>query len=167
MPLYFAYGANMDRAAMAQRCPRSKPVCAARLARHRFFIMEQGFASVRRDPGAAVHGVLWDLALADVPGLDKYEELHNGLYAKITQPVLMEGGARRALIYVGASQKRGVPEPAYISGIIHAAGGWNFPEAYLRELRAFAPNGQVSLEKAVAVAKPAVRPRFNTPFDRV
>ena len=60
-----------------------------------------------------------------------------------------------------------MPEPAYISGIIHAAGGWNFPEAYLRELRAFAPNGQVSLEKAVAVAKPAVRPRFDTPFDRV
>ena len=26
MPLYFAYGANMDRAAMAERCPRSTPL---------------------------------------------------------------------------------------------------------------------------------------------
>ena len=26
MPLYFAYGANMDVAAMAQRCPNSKPL---------------------------------------------------------------------------------------------------------------------------------------------
>ena len=26
MPLYFAYGSNMDRAAMAQRCPKSTVV---------------------------------------------------------------------------------------------------------------------------------------------
>ena len=28
MPLYFAYGANMDVEAMARRCPRSKPLAS-------------------------------------------------------------------------------------------------------------------------------------------
>jgi len=35
MPLYFAYGANMDRAAMAVRYPRSKPLGIAALMRQR------------------------------------------------------------------------------------------------------------------------------------
>ena len=39
MPLYFAYGSNMDVAAMAQRCPRSKLLGVARLPRHKVFII--------------------------------------------------------------------------------------------------------------------------------
>ena len=49
MPLYFAYGANMDVAAMATRCPGAKPVGTARLPRHRFIITGDGYASVARD----------------------------------------------------------------------------------------------------------------------
>ena len=56
MPLYFAYGSNMDRAAMALRCPASKPLGLARLMRHRFFIMASGYASVARDPTRCVRG---------------------------------------------------------------------------------------------------------------
>ena len=160
MPLYFAYGSNMDRAAMSARCPRSRALGPARLARHRLFIMEEGFASVRRDPLRAVHGVLWDLALADVRALDKYEEIARGLYAKIIQPVLVEGGARRALVYVGASVRPGVPRADYIAGVIAAARSWEFPQAYLRELMTFAPAA------AQGAARPAVTPRFATPFDR-
>ncbi|MGL4494164.1 MAG: gamma-glutamylcyclotransferase family protein, partial [Beijerinckiaceae bacterium] len=50
MPLYFAYGANMDREGMAKRCPASKPLGLARLARHRFVVTVDGYASVVRDP---------------------------------------------------------------------------------------------------------------------
>ncbi|MEN9708785.1 MAG: hypothetical protein RIQ68_1193, partial [Pseudomonadota bacterium] len=50
MPLYFAYGSNMDVKAMAERCPRSTALGPARLARHRFFIMDSGWASVCADP---------------------------------------------------------------------------------------------------------------------
>ena len=59
MPLYFAYGANMDPNAMRQRAPNSRVLGRARLVRHKFFIMKSGFASVRRDPHADVHGVLF------------------------------------------------------------------------------------------------------------
>ena len=38
MPLYFAYGANMNVAAMAARCPRSKPLGLAKLVRHRLVV---------------------------------------------------------------------------------------------------------------------------------
>ena len=85
MPLYFAYGLNMDVAAMRERCPRSTALGLARLPRHRFIITTDGYASVIRDPRESVHGVLWDCALGDIRTLDKFEELASGLYIKINQ----------------------------------------------------------------------------------
>jgi gamma-glutamylcyclotransferase (GGCT)/AIG2-like uncharacterized protein YtfP len=73
MPLYFAYGSNMDTAAMRKRCPNAQALGRARLAGHRFFIMAEGFASIARDRAAEVHGVLYQLALSDIGPLDRYE----------------------------------------------------------------------------------------------
>ena len=116
MPLYFAYGSNMDQAAMVQRCPHAKLIGPARLPRHRFLINEDGYATVVRDPRRTVHGLLWDLAMSDIPPLDRYESLHTGLYTKLNQPVITAQGARRALIYVGRSAKPGKPKPGYKEG---------------------------------------------------
>ena len=162
MPLYFAYGSNMDRAAMAVRCPRSAMIGPARLARHRFFIMASGFASVRPDPARTVHGVLWDLALADVRALDRYEEVGKGLYSKLLQSFATPVGARRALVYVGNSAAEGMPHPFYIARILAAAREAGFPAAYVRDLAAYAPRGGA----ADADAQAKVRPRFATPFDK-
>ncbi len=176
MPLYFAYGSNMDVKAMAERCPRSKALGPARLARHRFFIMDSGWASVCADPRHNVHGVLWDLALADVRVLDHYEEIGSGLYKKIMQPVLRGGGASaRALVYVGGSLKSGVPQPGYMEQVIAAVQDWSLPVNYLRELQSFvpaskragpapawtAPDGSTQSAQGVKV-----RPRFATPLDK-
>lgn len=132
MPLYFAYGSNMDRGAMAGRCPRGVPIGVARLARHRFFIMRSGYASVARDAAADVHGVLYRLALADIGPLDRYEEVHNGLYDKVTQPVFrVEGGPVRALVYVGREARTGAPAPGYLEAVVAAAKAANLPPAYV------------------------------------
>lgn len=132
MPLYFAYGSNMDREAMRLRCPKARPLGRARLMRHRFFIMDSGFASVKRDAHQSVHGVLYDLPFADLPALDRYEEVGRGLYQKITQPVVREGAApMRALVYVGASVQEGTASPAYLDALIAAAKSWELPERYI------------------------------------
>ena len=139
MPLYFAYGSNMDMAAMARRCPASRPLGLARLARHRFAILQAGYATVVRDPRSTVHGILYDLALADVAALDRYEDIGRGLYRKMIQPVLRkEGGSVRALVYVGAGPSEGRPRPGYIEGVIEAARTAGLPEPYLAFLGPFA-----------------------------
>jgi gamma-glutamylcyclotransferase (GGCT)/AIG2-like uncharacterized protein YtfP len=138
MPLYFAYGANMDPNAMRQRAPNSRVLGRARLVRHKFFIMKSGFASVRRDPHADVHGVLFDLALSDVPALDRFEEVGRGLYTKVVQPVLREGAAAaRALVYVGASTEEGKPTSAYLDTILTGAKEGRLPENYIAFLASF------------------------------
>jgi hypothetical protein len=146
MPLYFAYGANMDVETMSKRCPRSHPLGRARLAKHRFFVMREGYASVAPDPRATVHGVLWDLALSDVRALDVYEEVARGIYAKIVKPVLREPhGSARALIYVGHTQETGTPREDYFARVVAAAKTWELPAPYLAYLDAL---GRAKLERA-------------------
>lgn len=140
MPLYFAYGSNMDAAAMQARCPASKPLGPARLVRHHFLINSDGYATVVRHPKATVHGVLYDLALADVAALDRYEGVHRGLYGKAVQPVLTANGPRKALIYIARSAVPGAPRPGYLEGVIAAAQAAGLPPAYIATLAApFAP----------------------------
>jgi gamma-glutamylcyclotransferase (GGCT)/AIG2-like uncharacterized protein YtfP len=160
MPLYFAYGSNMDRDAMAQRCPASKPVGVARLMRHRFIIFEGGYASVVRDPQRTVWGLLWDLALADMPALDRYESLSTGLYTKVIQPVVTAQGPRRAVVYVGRSAKPGVPKPGYMESVVEAAAKAGLPRDYVQSLGRWLPNAQGSGEP---VQRPPVRPLWSAP----
>ena len=124
MPLYFAYGSNMDVDAMARRCPRSKALGLARLERHRLAVMREGWLTAVRNPSSAVHGVLWDLALSDIAALDRHESLSQGLYTKETQPVIAERGPRRAIVYFGANAGPGVLRPVYIAEVLAAARTW-------------------------------------------
>ncbi|WP_082609743.1 gamma-glutamylcyclotransferase family protein [Bosea sp. Root381] len=170
MPLYFAYGLNMDRAGMAQRCPNSRALGLARLPRHRFIVTRDGYASAIRDPREEVHGVLWDCSLGDIRTLDKFEELASGLYVKINQPVIVPGGAKRALIYIGRSADPGKPKPGYMETVIAGAKEFGLPESYVSGLNRFLskPNLDVrSLDHEPSDLPPGpvkgVRPRALAP----
>jgi gamma-glutamylcyclotransferase (GGCT)/AIG2-like uncharacterized protein YtfP len=151
MTLYFAYGANMSKSAMAQRCPKSRPLGLARLVRHRTFVMSSGYLSVRRDPRMDVHGVLFDLALSDVAALDRYEDIGRGLYTKVVQPVLRKHAAPvRALVYVGCDENAGFAHPDYLAGVLAAARDWELPPRYIAHLATFS-----SAEVRVRMPTPA------------
>ena len=126
MPLYFAYCANMDVAAMAKRCPKSEALGLARLPRHRWIISSDGYANVIRDPRTDVHGMLWMLALSDIPTLDRFEDVPK-LYSKVLQPVITANGIRRALVYVGRSFETGRPRPGYLNDVVRAAESAGLP----------------------------------------
>lgn len=162
MPLYFAYGSNMDRAAMAERCPASTALGPARLARHRLIVTADGYASVVRDPRRTVWGLLWDIVLADMPALDRYEDVAGGLYVKVSQPVIARSGVRRALIYVARNRAVGQPRPGYLEGVVAAARDAGLPDDYLREIAALAP--QTGTRQGAATAKPPVRPLWSSPL---
>lgn len=149
MPLYFAYGSNMDLAAMASRCPASCLLGPGRLARHRFLINDDGYATVVRDPRRAVHGLIFDLALADVGPLDRYEGIGQGLYAKVLQPVITPQGPRKALIYIARSATPGQPRPGYLEGVVAAARAAGLPDAYVAEVAAL---GRISESPGAAPA---------------
>jgi hypothetical protein len=174
MPLYFAYGSNMDADAMGLRCPGARPIGLARLARHRFGLMAEGWATVTRDPRASVWGVLWSLSLSDVRPLDAYEDIGSGLYSKAIQPVIKTaGGSAQAMIYIGRVTRGPVARQAsagYLEAIVAAGLSWGLPEPYLRQIAELGGFPLSAARSAVAIlpelAVPKVRPRFATPFDR-
>lgn len=134
MTLYFAYGSNMNRAAMRARCPGARAVGPATLEGHRFFIGLEGWGSVRPSPGKLVHGVLWRLTPRDIAALHAYELLHKGLYDVRWRPVLQ--GTRRvpAMIYLLRRRVAGRARPGYAELCAAAARSWHLPERYVRSL---------------------------------
>ena len=139
MPLYFAYGSNLDRPAMAGRCPRSRPLGLARLRAHQFFIMHEGYASVRPVAGATAHGLVWDLADVDVAALDEYEEVDAGLYGRSVMQVEAASGPVDALVYRGSHSDVGVSRPGYMECVVAAAAACGLPPGYCLELRGWLP----------------------------
>jgi gamma-glutamylcyclotransferase (GGCT)/AIG2-like uncharacterized protein YtfP len=139
MPLYFAYGSNMDHAAMAGRCPNAEALGAARLDHHRFFIARAGYASVEPRPGAAVHGVLWRVSARDLAALDAYENVAGGLYRRATLSIRRGNERLRAVVYLARDQRPGRALPGYQeSSVLRPARDWGFPSAYLDELAGWA-----------------------------
>lgn len=138
MTLHFAYGSNMSRAVMRQRCPGARAVGPARLDGWRYLITRDGYASVRPAPGAAVHGVLWRLSPRDLAALNAYESLDSGLYVRRVLPVLV--GARRqpALVYV-APRRAGRARPGYQELVVAAAREWDLPAGYVAALARWTP----------------------------
>ncbi len=138
MPLYFAYGSNMNKASIRSRCQDARFVGVARLPRHRFALMSNGYATVRHDPIGDAHGALYELAPAAVAPLDRYEDVAGGLYLKAAIGVrTADGSACRALIYLGADAATGPSiHPGYMEDIVATARALGLPGAYVRALEA-------------------------------
>jgi gamma-glutamylcyclotransferase (GGCT)/AIG2-like uncharacterized protein YtfP len=138
MTLYFAYGANMERAAMARRCGAAMPLGPAVLRGWRYVIAD-GYGSVAPVPGAHVCGVLWRLTPRDLAALNIFESLDSGLYRRATLTVDIGGQRVRALVYVGRKGGKRRAMPGYQERIIAAAEEWRLPARYIAQLRRLAP----------------------------
>jgi cation transport regulator ChaC len=134
MTRYFAYGSNMNRAAMARRCPDAQALGPARLDGFRFFVGLDGWGSVKPSLGDRVHGVLWELTPRGVAALHAYELLHKGLYDMRHLPVRMDNRRVSAMIYLSRRRRPGQPKPGYVEMIAAAARDWRLPEDYVRSV---------------------------------
>jgi len=138
--LHFAYGSNMDRAAMRRRCPDAKAVGLAWLDNWRFIVTRDGYASVVPAAGEIVHGVLWRLTLRDLAAVNAYESVDSGLYARRLLPLRHAGGQVQALVYVARARRVGRPRPGYQDLVVAAARDWNLPPDYVRALARWSPS---------------------------
>ena len=122
---------------MAARCTGARTLGLASLPRHRLAIMLEGYLTVAPDPRGSVQGVLWDVPLAAVPALDRYEEVGRGLYTKRRVTVVTATGSPKpALVYLGANRGPGVPRPGYLELVLQAAVSEALPKAALAEISA-------------------------------
>ncbi|WP_029138166.1 gamma-glutamylcyclotransferase [Nakamurella lactea] len=148
MPLYAAYGSNMDPTQMLQRCPSSPMAGTGWLPGWRLTFggedlgWEGALATIVQDDSpsgsaaaSSVFVVLYDLSAADERTLDSWEGADLGLYTKIRLRVHTLEGDKLAWLYVLDAFEGGLPSARYLGVIADAAEAADAPTEYVRELR--------------------------------
>ena len=146
--LYFAYGSNMSRAQMRERCPDHEYLGAAVLKDHALCFPRHstfrncGVAGLAETPGADVWGVVNHLHDEDLAALDKREgydpakPYHVNRYNRRTIRVLMDGRNLECLTYFARHELgEHVPSADYLATMIAGAEENGLPDAYVSALR--------------------------------
>ena len=128
--LYFAYGSNLDRKAMAHRCPDAWPVGPGTL--EGWQLSFQGVADILPVPRARTQGALWRISKRDLARLDTYEG-YPSLYGRKRLPVLTRAGELLAITYVMREEDGylGLPSPGYLATIRGGYEQWGLPRIAL------------------------------------
>ncbi len=115
MPLYAAYGSNMDPAQMKERAPHSPMAGTGWLMGWRLtfggedFGWEGALSTVVEDPDSQVFVVLYDVTDHDAAQLDRWEGGELGLHKKLRLRVHTLEGDVLAWIYVLDAYEGGLP----------------------------------------------------------
>jgi gamma-glutamylcyclotransferase (GGCT)/AIG2-like uncharacterized protein YtfP len=156
--LHFAYGSNMSVPMMRRMCPAARREGRAVLQGYRVFIMREGYASIRRDSGACVHGVLWRLSPRDLAVLNAYENLAGGLYRAAMMSVVAQKRLA-AFVYVARRLGRGRPRPGYMEIVIAGAREAGLPAWYVRDLARLANRPDLCQQTRRGPPRPLRPPR--------
>jgi gamma-glutamylcyclotransferase (GGCT)/AIG2-like uncharacterized protein YtfP len=124
MKLYFAYGANLNMSAMAQRCPDAEPVSAFYLPGYRLAF--SGVATIVPDSSATIPGALWHISDRDEENLDIFEgypELYRKQHFNIRRQQFMA--------YVINADTEWPPNPTYVNTIRQGYRDWKLDQRQL------------------------------------
>ena len=148
MFLYFAYGSNMSRRQMRERCPDHECLGKAVLKDHALCfprhspIRNCGVAGLAEVPGAEVWGVVYRLHDEDLAALDRREgydpavPFHVNRYNRQTHRVLTDAGALDCFVYVARPEPGDhVPSADYLGTMIEGAEENGLPPGYVAALR--------------------------------
>jgi gamma-glutamylcyclotransferase (GGCT)/AIG2-like uncharacterized protein YtfP len=141
VPLYAAYGSNMDPAQMKERAPHSPMTDIGWLQGWRLtfggedYAWEGALSTVVPDPDSQVFVVLYDVSELDAAQLDRWEGGELGLHKKLRLRVHTMEGDVLAWVYVLDAYEGGLPSARYLGVIAAAAELAGAPDDYVAALR--------------------------------
>ena len=142
MPLYAAYGTNLDPVRMSERCPYSPLRTTGWLQGWRltFGGEEHGWdgalATIVPDPLEQVFVAVYDVTPEDEAMLDAWEAADSGLYRKTRVRVSTMDGELLVWAYVLDAYEGGLPSASYLGVLADAAEAADAPADYVAALRA-------------------------------
>ncbi|MDC0357983.1 gamma-glutamylcyclotransferase [Oligoflexia bacterium] len=137
MPLYFAYGSNMDLEQMQERCPASKVVSVGVLQDYRLDFTHYatrwngGVGDVVPEGDATVWGLVFELPEEDLLRLDDFESRPH-VYDRCLVNIKIESEVLKDVwVYTIQNRKPFIaPSSRYLNTIKNAAKEWEFPKVY-------------------------------------
>ena len=142
MPLYAAYGSNLDPSRMGERCPHSPLRSTGWLVGWRLTFggehlgWEGALATIVQDPREQVFVAVYDITAPDAGLLDGWESADSGLYRKTKVRVNTMAGDLVAWAYVLDAYEGGLPSAGYLGVLADAAEAADAPDEYVAALRA-------------------------------
>jgi gamma-glutamylcyclotransferase (GGCT)/AIG2-like uncharacterized protein YtfP len=138
--LYFAYGSNLWREQMSDRCPGHREVGTGVLYGYRWIITTRGYASIVASKTDVVLGKVYTLSPEDEERLDRYEGVQQGAYCKEMLSVEVGGRCCTCLVYVDPVVAEGEPYSEYVERIRKGIADARLPDSYVElYLRDFIP----------------------------
>lgn len=141
VPLYAAYGTNLDPARMGERCPHSPLHSTGWLMGWRltFGGEEHGWdgalATIVEDPLEQVYVAVYDVTPEDEAALDQWEAADTGLFFKTRVRVSTLAGELVVWAYVLDAYEGGLPSASYLGVLADAAEAADAPADYVAALR--------------------------------
>jgi len=128
---YFAYGSNLSRKQMSERCPNARPKFVATLPDYKLVFAgwppkwEGGVASIKPCKGARVIGGVYEISEKDLELLDKHEG-YPTIYDRINVVVFRAAGeVMKAVTYVKVEQSEETqPSKKYLATIQQGYEDW-------------------------------------------
>ena len=125
---YFAYGSNLNRKQMLERCPDSKPKFVATLPNYNLIFAgwsrkwRGGVATIKRFGGEKVLGGIYDVSEQCLRQLDRYEEGYDRLkvtvFTELDEPI-------EAITYIKSGQlEETQPSKEYLAIIQQGCRDW-------------------------------------------
>ena len=112
---YFAYGSNLNRKQIRERCPDSKPIFVATLHNYKLVFVgwdrkwRGGVASIKPFRGERVLGDIYEISESDLRRLDKFEGYPSS-YHRLNITVFDEDGEPiEAVTYIKSGQLEETP----------------------------------------------------------
>lgn len=144
MPLYFAYGSNMNKKRMLSRCPSAVDIGVFLLHKYRFGYNKksandgEGFASIEWTGFSydVVYGVVYEVSLEDIHVLDQYEGVASNHYYRKRIKITYNNGSRISVYtYIPHKYVRGLrPSKEYLKHILVGAKSFNLPYKYIKSV---------------------------------
>jgi hypothetical protein len=141
VPLYAAYGSNLDPARMGERCPHSPLRSTGWLTGWRLTFggedlgWDGALATIVQDPLEQVFVAVYDVTEDDVAVLDSWQGADTGLYWKAKVRVSTMLGEHLAWAYVLDAYEGGLPSASYLGVLADAAESADAPADYVAALR--------------------------------
>jgi len=141
VPLYAAYGSNLDPARMGKRCPHSPQRGVGWLPGWRLtfggeeYGWDGALPTVVESAEHQVFVALYDVTRDDESRLDEWEGAGPGLYRKLRVRVETLEGDRLAWVYVLDAFEGGLPSASTVGILSEAAQAAGAPDDYVADLR--------------------------------
>ena len=129
--IYFAYGSNLNLAAMKRRCPKAVPMGKFYLREAR--LVFRGVADCIHEAGSRCPGGLWRITPECEAALDIYEGIGSGMYRKEYVPLTGWKGEETLMFYVMNSTGIFPPSRGYFETIKQGYRDFRIPVAPLNE----------------------------------